>query len=396
MDGRRLRIAIFSDSALPILNGVSVSVDALVRGLRDAGHSVHLFCARYPGHREHDPNVYRFRALETPWTKGFPLAYPPFYRMLRRFRRHEFDVVHTHTIGIVSFVGMRWAESHDIPVVATYHTLYDRYAHYIPLVPRRYVRWKIAKHTNFFYNRVAHVITPSEAALKWLRRHAVETPATVIPTGAPPLRFLDRAEMRQELGIQPDQRILLYVGRLAIEKNLATLFRAAGRIFEREPRARLWVVGDGPYRAECTQIVRELGLGDRVRFVGFVPRSEVDRYYVAADLFLFSSITETQGLVVQEAMGYGLPPVTVAGGGASEGITDGENGFTVRNDAEALADSALRLLGDDGLYARLSEAARRSVRAHRSEDMVDQVVDIYRQVIAQHEPMEVPHVARLF
>ncbi len=378
----RLRIAIFSDSVLPVLNGVSVSVDALIAELRNQGHSVHLFAPRYPGHRESDPNTYRLRAIETPWTKGFPIAYPPFLRTLRKFRRHEFDVIHTHTIGILGFLGLRWAESHEIPIVATYHTLYDRYAHYFPaFLPRRYARFKIAKHTNFYYNSVDHVITPSDAALRWIRRHSVRKPVTVVPTGAGPRIFHDRSEMRQSLGIPPDQKIMLWVGRLAIEKNMEMIFEMAAIAFSNDPGLRLWVVGDGPYRAECQLLARRLDIGDRVRFVGFVPHEDVSRYYSAADIFVFSSVTETQGLVVQEAMTYGLPAVCVGGGGASAGIIDGENGFIVKNEARGFARAVLRVLHDDELYAALSGAATRSVRMHGTTEMGERVVAVYRQVI---------------
>jgi 1,2-diacylglycerol 3-alpha-glucosyltransferase len=377
----RLRIAIFSDSVLPVLNGVSVSVDALVTELRNQGHSVHVFAPRYPGYRDPDANTLRFRAMETPWTKGFPIAYPPFLRMLRKFRRREFDIIHTHTIGVMGFVGLRWAQSHEIPIVSTYHTLYDRYAHYIPFIPRRYVRFKIAKHTNFYYNSVDHVITPSEASMRWLGRHSVRKPVTVIPTGAKPRVFLDRSEVRQSLGITPEQNVMLWVGRLAIEKNMEMLFEMAALAFAQEPDLRLWLVGDGPYRAECQSLARKHQIGDRVRFVGFVPHDEVPRYYTAADVFVFSSMTETQGLVVQEAMSYGLPAICVGGGGASASIEDGLNGFIVKNEPHGFAATVLQVLQDEDIYARLSEHASRTVRMNGTPEMCRRVVEVYHQAI---------------
>jgi len=378
----RLRVAFFSDSALPILNGVSVSIDGLMTELRNQGHSVHLFTARNPGYKDPDPNTYRFRAIETPISKGYPITYPPFYRMLLKFRRHEFDVIHTHTPFMLGMVGFRWGESHGVPVVSTYHTLYDRYAHYFKLLPYRYVRFRIAKHTNFYYNRVNHVITPSEASLKWLRRHSVTTPVTVIPTGIPLPQMMNRADARQSLNISPDSKVMLYVGRLAKEKNLSVLLEMAALVMKADSTVRLWLVGDGPARPDCVSLVRKLGIGDRVRFVGFVPRLEVDRYYAAADLFVFSSITETQGLVVQEAMSYGLPAIAVGGGGASSAILDGENGYIVKNDSLEFAQAALRVLDQDSLQARMSDQALRSVRSQGLPRMCQDVVDVYRQVIA--------------
>ena len=394
MDGR-LRIAIFSDSALPVLNGVSISIDSLITELRHQGHSVHLFTARSRHFIDPDPHTYRFRAIETPWTKGYPLAFPPFYRMLRRFRRHKFDVVHTHTPFTIGFVGMRWAESHGIPVVSTYHTLYDRYVHYIPYFPRRYLRFKLAKHTNFYYNRVDHVITPSEAALRWIRRHSVSTPATVVPTAALARRFYDRSETRLKLGMPANQKILLYVGRLAKEKNLSGLLEMAVLALRQDASTRLWLVGDGPYRSECISMARELGIGDKVKFVGSVPRDQVDAYYAAADLFVFASITETQGLVVQEAMNYGLPAVAVTGGGASESIEDGVNGFAVKNDTGTFARQVLEVLHDEQLHASLSNGALRSVRETGIEAMAAKVVEVYRGVIAEHQAQREQELVRI-
>jgi glycosyltransferase involved in cell wall biosynthesis len=381
MGGGKLNVAMFSDSALPILNGVSVSIDLLVRELRNQGHSVHIFTAAHFRFRDPDPNTYRFPAIETPWTKNYPLAIPPFFGMLKAFRRHHFDIIHTHPPFTIGFVGLRWAESHDIPIVATYHTLYDRYAHYIPFFPRRYVRFKIAKHTNFYYNSVDHILTPSQAALRWLRRHSVDRPVSVIPTGAPERQMLDRYEVRRQLQIQPEHKVLLYVGRIAPEKNLDLLLCAVASTMREDPHVRLLMVGDGPYRAPCMELARSLGIGDRVQLAGFVPRSEVDRYYAAADLFVFSSITETQGLVVQEAMTYGLPTVAVMGGGASDSIVDGENGLIVRNDAGEMSRAIQTVLQDDALMGSLSAGAQRTVRGHTASGMTEQVVEVYREVL---------------
>lgn len=379
---RKLRIALFTDSALPILNGVSVSIDALVRELRDRGHSVHIFTAAHFRYKDPDPNTHRFFAAETPWTKGYPLAFPPFYPMLVRvFRRHEFDIIHTHSPFTIGFVGLRWGQSHGLPVVSTYHTLYDKYTHYIPFFPKSFLRYKLAKHTNFYYNSVDQVIVPSVAAQRWLQRHNVKKPIHVIPTGIPQPRPHSRPDARERLGVGPDRQMLLYVGRVAREKNMDTLLRAVALAFAKNPRLVFFVVGDGPMRDECVSLASRLGIGDRVRFVGFVPREQVDEYYAAADLFVFASVTETQGLVVGEAMSHGLPAVLVNGGGAAAAVRDGVNGLVVRNDAEALAEKLLEVTADPDLYARLSREAHQSVRAFATHDMTEKVLGVYARTL---------------
>ena len=379
MDGP-LKIAIFSDSALPILNGVSVSIDALVKELRNQGHSVHIFTSSYRGHKDSDPNTHRFLATEFPWTKDYPCAIYPFYPKVFQFRKIGFDIIHTHTPWTLGLVGLRWGQSHQIPVVATYHTLYDKYAHYIPLLPKRYVRYKIAKHTNYYYNHVHQVITPSDASKKWLLRHSVKKPITVIPTSIPNSSSHNREELRKMMGIHPDTQIMLYVGRIAKEKNMALLFEAAQKAFYQNPNLHFWLVGDGPYRKHCAHLARTLGIGDRVKFIGYIPRHEVDQYYAISDLFTFSSITETQGLVVSEAMSYGLPAIVVKGGGAGDAVQDGVNGYLVNNDFKLFSNKIVNLTTNQELYNKLAQGASSSLQ-YTLPDMAQDVLNIYRDSI---------------
>lgn len=381
MDARALSIALFSDSALPVLNGVSVSIDQLVRELRSRGHSVHVFTSGIRGHSDADPNTHRFRSIKTPWTTDYPLAVPPFYAKLREFRKQKFDIVHTHTPFTVGFVGLRWAESHEIPIVSTYHTNYDKYAYYLDIVPKRYLRYKVAKHINFYYNRVGHVITPSEASKRWLLRHSVRTPISVIPTGVSMPRPTDRTAVREELGISPSTRVVLYAGRIAKEKNLGVLLESIAQARRQDARLELFLVGDGPARSEFASMARELGIGDHVRFVGAVPRAQVDRFYAAADVFAFASMTETQGLVVLEAMSHGLPALVVQGGGAGEAVVDGENGYVLRNEPDDFARGIGHTLANEDAYRRLSERARETARRSSVAATTDRVLDVYQDVL---------------
>ncbi len=381
MVDRRLSVAIFSDSSFPILNGVSVSIDLLVHGLRAKGHSVHLFSTSVPGHCDDDPNVHRCRSIHTPWSKDYPLAFPPFYRFLHEFRKQQFDVIHTHTPFTVGFIGLRWAESHEIPIVATYHTNYDKYVHYVPVFPKRYLRYKLAKHLNYYYNRVDQVITPSEASKKWLLRHSVKTPLSVVPTGVPPPPMVDRAESRAKFGIRPEERVLLYAGRMATEKNIDLILKAFEIANRSVERLRLLLVGDGPARRDLSERARALRIGDKVKFVGSVSRAEIDAYYAAADLFVFSSMTETQGLVIAEAMSHGLPVVAVHGGGASENIVDGLNGFVSKNEPGDFAALVLECLGEDLQRARLEDGASKTARKFSVEATTARVLDVYQQAM---------------
>jgi len=374
-----LRVALFSDSALPVLNGVSVSVDLLTKELRGMGHRVMLFCPSVPGHVDTEPDIARFLSIEWAPAQGYPIAVPPYSVQRARFRRFGADIIHTHTPWVVGRVGMQWANWAGKPLVSTYHTRYEKYAHYIPFLPKPLVRKGIHEYTKWYYDNVEHVITPSESSRKWLLRQQIETPISVIPTGNRVVEVTDREILRKQLGFSPGQQVMLYVGRIASEKNIHVLLDAARKVLTANPNAVLCFVGDGPERRALE--TRCADLGSRVRFVGFVGPDEVSGYYRAADVFVFASTSETQGLVVQEAMSNHLPVVIVEGGGTASMVRNGKNGIMVKNDVEALAQAAMAVLNDADLAERLRAQALLDVNKYTAAHMAERIVGIYQMVM---------------
>lgn len=364
---------------------MSVSIEASVEELRAKGHSVHVFTSRNSGFKDDDPNVWRFPAIKLPFFPQYPLATPPFFGGLKHFRQQDFDIVHTHTPYTVGFVGLRWAESNGIPLVSTYHTLYERYAHYVPYFPKAYVRYKIAKHTNYYYNRASQVITPSEAAFMSLRRQSVMGPITVIPTGNPSVRRGNREQARKHIGVRDGEKALLYVGRMAREKNIILLLDAIAEAMRNHRDARLWMVGDGPDRRAAQAHARAIGIGDRVKCVGAIPRDEVDTFYTAADLFVFASTTETQGLVIGEAMTHGLPSVVARGGGASDNVEDGETGLIVGSSVVDISEAVETLLQNSAMLGRLGENCRRNAASWTHSASCEKVLEVYERALANRE-----------
>lgn len=375
----------FSDSLLPLANGVSVSVDTLTQALRDQGHYVELYGPRFPGHIDApEAATVRFDSIRLPWADRYPIAIPPAFPFLPRFRRGNFDVVHTHTLGISGYIGLKWAKAHDLPLVATYHTLYDRYAHYCTILPRRYVRYKIAAHTKDFFNSAQAVLTPSRYSKRWLERHKIKTPIEILPTAIRPARPVDREKARLQLGISPEAKVLLTVGRVVNEKHLDCLLRSCVTALKQLGADALFlIVGDGPYREELARKANASGIAHQIRFTGHVPPDSLSSYYSAADLFVFASTTETQGLVVQEAMAYGLPAALIIGGGASSAIENGVTGFAAANSPDALAATIVQAFSDPIRLASIGEAARERVSAYTPSDMASRVAEIYESVLTQ-------------
>jgi glycosyltransferase involved in cell wall biosynthesis len=267
--------------------------------------------------------------------------------------------------------------------VFTYHTLYDKYAHYVPLprplVARQAVAWSIA-----FANSADVVIAPSAGLASRLRAQGVRRPVVVLPTGVDLDTFRpgDREAARRALGLPPAVPLCLYVGRLDREKNLEFLLDAFALVAARQPDARLVLVGRGTREALLRRHVARLPGGDRVHFAGGVPPELAPCYYQAADVFVFASTTETQGLAVLEAMAAARPVVAVRASGVEEAIVDGVTGLLVAEDREVFAGAVLQLLADSGLAGKLSAGGREAARAFGARALGARLAALYATVRA--------------
>jgi glycosyltransferase involved in cell wall biosynthesis len=264
------------------------------------------------------------------------------------------------------------------PFVFTYHTLYDRYAHYVPLprpmVARAAIRWSVA-----FADTADLVLAPSDFVAQRLRGQGVGQPIEVLPTGVDLDRFRpgSRAAARQALGLSADDRVLLYVGRLDREKNLEFLLGAVAAMAA--PRVRLLLVGRGTQTGALRRRAAALGLGDHVEFRGGSAPERLPVHYRAADVFVFASTTETQGLAVLEAMASGLPVVAVRASGVEEVVVEGVSGVLVPEDRAAFAAAVRQVLADPDLGAKLAIGGREAALPLSSTALANRLVAAYRR-----------------
>jgi glycosyltransferase involved in cell wall biosynthesis len=378
-----VRIGIFSESYEPVLNGVTVSILTLTSALKELGHEVYVFAPRYPGHVDVENEVFRFPSVRTWVAPDYPLAIPYLPQITRRVRGLNLDVIHTHTPFMLGSLGLRLGRKLGIPVVSTNHTQYAEYVHYFTLAPRATARRFVIGHMKRYYNRCDGVIVPSAPIADLLREYGVRTPIYVIPTGNALDTCTDleaRRELRTRYGIPADAQVLLYVGRLAKEKNLDLLFRAFDRLRARHPGLRLAVVGGGPYEAGCKSLAAELGCSDAVAFTGCIPREKVAKYYSIGDIFAFPSTTETQGLVLNEALGAGLPCVAVNAGGSAEVLLNGKAGLLTEDNVDDFAAKIDALLNDREMMERFSDEAVSSAFSFSPADMAARALEVYETV----------------
>lgn len=379
-----MRVAIFTESYEPIVNGVSVSVATLRNGLVARGHDVFIFAPRFPGHEDGDGNhIYRFPSLITRLAKGYPIPIPYAPKIWRMFHDLRPDIVHTQTPFFLGVAGMRWANRVGVPIVSTNHTLYTEYLHYLPFVPKPLTKTVLLWHMRRYYGSCSAVIVPSQPVETALRQYGIKTRIEIIKSGVTVSNNNGRVDVRSEFGIPSDAFLMLYVGRIAQEKNLALLLKSFKAVRDKHPNAWLMIVGSGPYEQHLREYSDMLGVGDGITFTGMVNRNAIGGMYSAADVFVFPSVTETQGLVVCEALMAGLPCVAVRAAGIPEVVEDGVDGLLTDNTEESFIEAISCLIVNPEIRERLSKGATRNAARFTLGAMAERVEEFYQSEIVK-------------
>jgi len=381
-----MRLAVFSESYEPIVNGVSVCVATLRDGLEQSGNHVTVFAPAYLGHKDTHPDVIRVPSLRTPFMPTYPIPVPISNRCTADFRNGNFDIIHTQTPFLLGLMGLDLGRKYSVPVISTNHTLYTEYAHYVPLRPKAITKWIMTTLMRCYYNRCKVVVVPSQPVVDILRSYGVTTRLEIVKTGVDPvanqLDSAERADLRKELVGTDDGAMLLYVGRIAREKNLTMMLRAMQQLDHQGIDARLVVVGGGPALDETKRFAQSLDMkSGRVVFMGMMERQKIRKLYDASDLFVFPSTTETQGIAICEAMTAGLPVVAVNAGGIPENVTSGVDGYLTNDSYVEFAEKIIELLEDPAKRLEMGAKARISSSRFTVEEMIIRMQRIYESVL---------------
>lgn len=378
-----MRIGLFTDSYTPYVSGVVRSILSLRQTLEARGHRVYIFAPAYPhGAADGDPRVFRYPSVAAPAYRDFRIPLPAWPSVRRDAAELGLDLIHAHSPFVMGRLGLRLARWLGIPFCLTYHTLYDAYLERYAAGLSPLLLPALNAYLQAFCNRSDLVLTPTYAVYRHLRRRGVRTRLEVLPTGIDLRRFQegDRALGRRRLGLPEDVPLMVYVGRLSLEKNLPLLLHAFTRVAAARPDVHLAMVGDGPLRGLFEARAAASPLRNRLHLTGALEPEAVADVLAAADLFIFTSVTETQGLVLVEAMAAGLPVVCVHSSATAEIVRDGVDGLVVDNDAAAVAAGCLRLLNDPVLRGRAARAAGERARVFSLERMAEQMVATYRRL----------------
>lgn len=303
-----MRVGFFTECYRPIVNGVVASIDTLRGGLERAGVRVTTIAPRIPHFDDDDSAVVRLPSLPLPTSTAYRLCVP-YIRARDRVRVRDIDIVHTHSPFVTGWMGASYAKRRRVPLIFTYHTRIDEYAHYAPF-DRATTRAAMLRLTRTFANAADTVIVPTAAMETRLRELGVDAPIAVVPSSIDVERFANgrrSSAVRALLGVHDASRIALIVSRLGKEKNVELAIDALAHTRD----VYLAIVGDGPHRAALERRADACGARARVRFTGALPPDALPDIYASSDAFVFPSTSETQGLVLAEALAAGLPVVAI-------------------------------------------------------------------------------------
>lgn len=385
-----------SDVYFPRVNGVSTSIRTFAQSLARMGHAVTLVVPEYvvpeygtDSDRGHEGEG-AFEVIRLPSRVIFfdpedrLIRASALRRVLPQLAARQWDVIHIHTPFRAHRLGVRLARLIGCPTVETYHTYFEEYVgHYLPWAPSAWLRWIARRASRWLCHGVDHLIVPSAQMVEVLDRYGITTPSTVIPTGLDLAEFAggDGARFRAAHGIDARRPTLVTVSRLALEKNIGFLLQVTHKLVAEFPDLLFLIAGEGPDAARLKQLSATLGLQDHVRFFGNLDRrTTLLDAYRAGDVFVFASPTETQGLVLIEAMALGVPVVSTAVMGTATVLRDARSALIGDEDVDAFAAKVARLLRSPEQRAALSAAGPEDAQAWSSEGLMETVAELYRQL----------------
>jgi glycosyltransferase involved in cell wall biosynthesis len=379
------RILMLSDVYFPRVNGVSTSIQTFRADLAALGCETLLVAPEYPERRADEPGVVRVPARYLPLDpEDRAMVGRALERVCAPLEGH-YDLIHVQTPFIAHWAGVRLARRFGVPVVETYHTYFEQYLHhYLPWVPRGVLKLAARSLSRTQCNGVDAVIAPTQPMADALLGYGVRSPIEVIPTGLDLQKFRggDGSRFRCRLGIDPNRPVMLTVGRVAFEKNIAFIVEVLAHVRNSLPNVLLLVAGEGPALKPLRRQAVERGLAENIRFVGYLDRGgALLDCYRSADVFVFASNTETQGLVLLEALALGTPVVSTAVMGTRAVLEGASGAIVVAEEVEAFAAAAARVLRNRALRASLAaQAADFVARRWSSAEMARRLLDLYQRL----------------
>lgn len=384
-----------SDVYYPRINGVSTSIATSRKALHGLGHQTLLVAPEYPGYSEPEENIVRVPSLYLPLDpEDRIMRTRPLRQRMQALASQRYDLVHIHTPFVAHRAGTWLARRLGIPAVETYHTFFEEYFHhYLPVLPRSWMRLAARAVPRRLERGLDGLIVPSRAIEQALRRYGLRVPIRIIPTGLDLAEFTagDKQRFCRTHGLDPDRPTLVYVGRVAHEKNIGFLLEVVNQVRRTVPEVLLVVAGEGPAREALQRRVDQLQLSANVVFIGYLQRGQpLWDCYAAGDAFVFASKTETQGLVLLEALALGVPVISTAELGTSDVLKDCGGAVLAEDNVADFTAKTLGVLNDRELRLALRARARADAARWSIEPTTSTLVGYYAMLTGRGSSTSVP------
>ena len=385
-----MRILMISDVYYPRINGVSTSIKTFNTELEKLGHEITLIAPEYGADDEVNGKLYRIPSRYIP--------IDPEDRMMKRNKisslsetlaAKDFDILHIQTPFVAHYAGVELSQKLNIPRVVTYHTHFEEYLyHYLPYAPKSAMRFSARWFNRKQCNDVDAIIVPSKPMHDVLLDYEINKPIEIIATGIQEEFFKpgDGARFRKSYGIDSDRPVLIHIGRVAHEKNIDFLLHMLVTLRRLVPNILLVIAGEGPAESHLRKLTKTLGLEDNVLFVGYLDRDgPLLDCYCAGDVFVFGSRTETQGLVLLEAMAQGIPVVSISALGTNDILNSKRGALVALEDTEDFANKVVSVLEDKALQKRLSEEALAYAKTWSAKEFALKATRFYENTISKYQ-----------
>jgi len=400
-----MRIVMFTDAYWPRVNGVTVSVDTFSRSLVKEGHEVLIVCSFYPSgydtalavqseNKDDEPRIVRVPSMPAFVTKEDRLAkFDKWYWVFKQVEVFNPDIVHINTEMVIAEFGFLYAKAHNLPAIYTFHTMWEDYGpNYFPMFPVFLVKFFIRGILKNILRRSYKVIVPTPQIEAVVRKYRPDTETFLLPTGIDPALFShDKAEISafKEAfnALFPEtygKKLLLMAGRVVKEKNISFLLKILPDILKKNPDTMLVIVGGGPDMEYFKDEAKQNGVEASCVFTGYLDRSQLSLTYAISDIFVFPSLTDTQGLVTLEAMFSGIPVVAIGALGTLMVMGGDNGGFMVKDDPAEFTDRVLQLLNNEELYRQKAKEARNHAQSWSLGEITKRLAAIYKETVSSY------------
>jgi len=356
-----------------------------MRNLEALGHSVELVVPDYPDYEEQNKKIHR--VLSLPLKEPLiPLPFPgkkPIQKIVETFQP---DIIHTHHPFLLGKIALKVAKRNNVPIVMTYHSMYEEYIHYVPFLPEGILKGFVIRNVKNFANKLDAIVAPSESILKILHERKLKPPVRVIPTGINPKYFVTspatRLSTRKNWGVKEEDVVIISFARIAKEKNFNLLFQAFAQILKKvSVPLKLVLGGDGPAKPELEKLSQTLGIQKNTIFTGEIRHEDVPNFLAGGDIFAYSSTSETQGLVTLEALASGLPAVVVDAPGNRDAVLRDVCGLVSGTDLDSFSSALIQLITKKDLRMKLAGNARKRAEEFSESRMAEKMAELYKSLL---------------